>query len=94
MLGSKEILCPSNKVACFTSQRPYGNAIDAIKLLDVIYKNMDAGRLTGVVFLDLKKAFDTVDHDILLKKLLSMNVHQDSILWFSNYLSDNSKRRK
>ena len=39
------------------------------KLLDVIYRNIDNGTLTGVVFLELKKAFDTVIHEILLKKL-------------------------
>ena len=32
--------------------------------------NIDSGRVNAVVFLDLKKAFDTVDHDILLFKLL------------------------
>ena len=39
-------------------------------LLDITnrwYQNMDIGQLNGVVFLDLKKEFDIVDHDILGK---------------------------
>ena len=33
------------------------------------YLNIDKGKYTGLIFIDLKKAFDTVNHDILLKKL-------------------------
>ena len=40
-----------------------------------------------MVFLDLKKAFDTVDHTILLNKLRTFNLSQESIDWFKSYLS-------
>ena len=40
-----------------------------IKNTDTWYKGMDNGCISGTVFIDLKKAFDTVDHDILCQKL-------------------------
>ena len=49
---------------------------------------MDKGMLTGVVFLDLKKAFDTVNHTILLRKLNSFNLSPRTIDWFTNYLGN------
>ena len=57
-----------------------------LKLLDHIYMNMDQGDLTGVVFLDLKKAFDTVDHSILINKLKSFNIGPHARTWFTSYL--------
>ena len=51
-----------------------------LKLTDIIYKNMDSGLLTGVVFLDLKKAFDTVNHEILLNKLHSFNLSNRQLI--------------
>jgi hypothetical protein len=36
---------------------------------DDIIRSMDNGKVTGAAFLDLTKAFDTVNHDILLRKL-------------------------
>ena len=43
-----------------------------IKITDDWYNGMDLGKVTGVVFIDLKKAFDTVDHDILCQSWNTM----------------------
>ena len=52
---------------------------------------MDTGRITGAVFLDLSKAFDTVDHAVLLHKFESLSLDKDSVAWFRSYLSGRSQ---
>ena len=54
---------------------------------DEILMNMDKGLVTGSVFIDLAKAFDTVDHDILLSKLECYGVCDESLPWFKNYFT-------
>ena len=39
-----------------------------LKMSDNWHNGLDLGKLVGLVFIDLKKAFDTVDHDILCEK--------------------------
>ncbi len=56
------------------------------------YQNMDMGLYTGVVFLDLKKAFDTVDHTILINKLRKYCWGPNAILWFIDYLSGRTQK--
>ena len=58
-----------------------------IHLSDFIRKQQDKGYYTGMVILDLQKAFDTVSHKILLEKLRAMGVGEIAVQWFKSYLS-------
>ena len=53
---------------------------------------MDIGNLNIAVFVDLKKAFDTVDHTILLNKLQYYDFVGDELKWIESYLSITSKK--
>ncbi len=44
--------------------------------------------MNGIVFIDIRKAFDLVDHDILLKKLQMYHCLENTIKWFKSYLTD------
>ena len=50
--------------------------------------NIDRGNLNGVVFIDLKKAFDTIDHEIILRKLTCYGFDTHTLKWFESYLSN------
>ena len=43
------------------------------------FMNIDNGLVNGVVFIDLKKAFDTIDHKIMLQKLKNYGIDQNSL---------------
>ena len=57
-----------------------------INLMDYIHKSISEGDYVGMVLLDLQKAFDTVDHSILCKKMELMGV--GCVQWFRSYLTN------
>ena len=59
-----------------------------IRLTDQILKNMDNDEVTGLVFIDFRKAFDMIDHELLLKKLSIYGATPSSVAWFKSYLSE------
>jgi len=54
--------------------------------------NIDKGLLNGVLFIDLKKAFDTIDHEIILRKLANYGIDRSAVRFFASYLSNRSQK--
>ena len=55
-------------------------------MVDTWLFNMNGGKMTGVAFIDLRKAFDAVNHSILLKKIRDMGGSDLTLKWFISYL--------
>ena len=62
-----------------------------LSVLDRIGKNLDMALQADILYLDIAKAFDTVDHK-LLQKLSHFGVADKVLNWFSNYLSERQQR--
>ena len=62
----------------------YSTDTALIGLSEYINTNMDEGKYTGLILLDLQKAFDTVNHGILLS---SIGMNTNATEWFNSYLS-------
>ena len=59
--------------------------------MEKVSKALDTGKYVVGVFLDLKKAFDTVDHTILLEKFNSYGIRGNIYNWFKSYLTNRSQ---
>ena len=62
------------------------------QLTNYIEKKMNRGMTTLATFVDFRKAFDCVQHPVLLKKLSSLGINNSTIRWFTSYLTDRKQR--
>ena len=76
----------------FRSKHSCENAVS--ELVGEIIKANDKNKYTLSVFLDLSKAFDTLDHHILFSKLERYSIRGNCLDWFKSYLSGRSLRTK
>ena len=53
-----------------------------------IATGFESGLSTGMILIDLQKAFDTINHDILISKMKHLGFSKEATLWFKSYLSN------
>ena len=67
-------------------RRSYSTETALIRLTDQLLSDMDKDQVSGLVFVDYKKAFDFIDHDIVLSKLEAYGVTSKELMLLASYL--------
>jgi hypothetical protein len=66
----------------------------AFKLTDSVLKSINQKMHVGNIFCDLAKAFDCVNHEILLTKLHFYGIQGTAAEWFTSYLTDRRQKTR
>ena len=72
----------------YSFRKSHSTELAAFELSDGILFDLDIGNTPLAIYLYLSKAFDTLNHSILLKKLQINDADKTSLAWFNNYLSN------
>ena len=75
----------------FGFRKAHSTVNTLINIVERIRNSIDGGKFACGVFVDLQKAFDTVDHKILLSKLDHYGIRGIEKQWFRSYLSNRSQ---
>ena len=66
----------------------YSTELELIELVDRIYSQLNEKKVPIAIFMDLSKAFDTIDHEILICKMEHYGITNLELQWFRSYLSN------
>ena len=69
-------------------RRGYSTEQAITQLNNWVLESMDEGKVTGLLFIDISKAFDSLNHKVLLRKLEHLGLSERSLRWFRSYLTD------
>ena len=88
--GICKYLTENNLLYCknFGFQKGHCSNHAILQLVEQINQSFEKNEFTLAVFVDLSKAFDTVEHQILLKKNKYYGIAENNLRWFENYLKD------
>ena len=64
------------------------------EIVNYIYEENDKGNIVGLASLDLSKAFDSINHHLLLQKLSKLGLGKQSLCWCKSYLTDRKQQTK
>ena len=64
------------------------------EIVNYIYEENDKGNIVGIASLDLSKAFDSINHDLLLLKLNKLGLCVNSLKWCRSYLTNRKQQTK
>ena len=65
---------------------------ELLSVYDTVGKHLDEGKQTDMIYLDISKAFDSVNHNLLINKLQKLGFSCKLLLWITDYLKDRSQR--
>ena len=89
-LETQNMLCPNQHAY----RKNHSTSTSLIQLTEHIHKEMEKGNIIGIASLDLSKAFDTIDHNLLLRKLIDLQFNSNVTRWIKSYLENRNQRTK
>ena len=90
LIQFNDFLTKKNKLTQHQGGNPKNHSTETLSLLvtDHIFRAIDRQQLTAMVLIDLSKAFDSICHSTLLRKLRSLGTSSQALKWFESYLTD------